>query len=159
MNRVYELSKDGGICLYGQVTDLLRTPTDTELAAWGRYGAVSISETLVVSRHRGMQEWILEQGFPEPKVVTHMADNTPLDKYMIVVGTLPVYMAAKVSDQGAVYLQVITAIPRYLRGQELTKEQVATECDPKVVQFVVKKLSPSDNGAMGDHKHTAIPAK
>ena len=75
-----------------------------------------------VTRHQGAREWALRQGFVA-KLVTHLELGmiAPGD---VVLGTLPVNLAAEVNARGARYLHLALDLPHAARGAELTADDM-----------------------------------
>lgn len=75
-----------------------------------------------VSRHPGAAEWARRCGIPARRL-EHLdpADVGPGD---IVLGTLPVQMAAEVCARGGRYLHLCLDIPPDRRGEVLTAEEM-----------------------------------
>jgi CRISPR-associated protein Csx16 len=79
--------------------------------------------TYFVSRHSGATEWAAQQGIVVDKRVIHLdvAEIVPGD---IVMGTLPVHLAAKICARGGRYLHLTLEIPAEMRGRELTAAEM-----------------------------------
>jgi len=78
---------------------------------------------LFVSRHAGAQEWARRQGLGAVEVVTHLQVEQicPGD---VVVGTLPIHIAAEVIARGARYWHLRLDVPPEARGRELTADDM-----------------------------------
>lgn len=79
--------------------------------------------TYFISRHPGAIEWSRRQGLRVDSFVTHLAPIivAPGD---IVIGSLPVNLAAEVCLRKAKYLHLSLALPPALRGKELTADEM-----------------------------------
>ena len=79
--------------------------------------------TYFVTRHAGAVEWAARQGIEVDRTVEHFdpAEIRPGD---VVLGTLPVHLAAEVCARGARYLHLVLEIPPEGRGLELTAEDM-----------------------------------
>lgn len=73
-----------------------------------------------ISRHPGAVVWARKQGI-EAEPVAHL-DCGQIRPGDIVMGTLPVHLAAEVCRRGARYLHLQVNIPAELRGRELDAE-------------------------------------
>ncbi len=72
----------------------------------------------LVSRHPGAVEWIRYQGIAVDHQVQHL-DVSLVQDGDLVVGTLPIQLAAAVCQRGARYFHLSVQLPFELRGQEL----------------------------------------
>lgn len=77
----------------------------------------------LISRHTGAIEWSQQQGLHVDCVVSHL-DGLPIQAEDVVIGTLPLHLAAEVQARGARYLHLSLDVPFKWRGQELTCEQM-----------------------------------
>ena len=75
--------------------------------------------TLFVSRHPGAREWAAKEGVAVDAVIAHLDPDTvqPGD---VVVGTLPIHLAARVCARGGRYLHLSLELPPEWRGRELS---------------------------------------
>jgi len=89
-----------------------------------------------VTRHPGATDWAREQGF-EAAAVAHLdpATITPGD---VVMGTLPVHIAAEVCARGARYLHLRLDLSAELRGRELTAEDMRA-AGATLEEYIVQK--------------------
>jgi CRISPR-associated protein Csx16 len=80
--------------------------------------------TFFVTRHSGAVEWATRQGVTIDKAVEHLdlAEIRPGD---VVIGTLPVHLAAEVCARQARYLHLALGLPAEHRGRELTADDMA----------------------------------
>lgn len=92
-----------------------------------------------VSRHVGALAWARTQGI-EATVVAHL-DPARVAAGDIVIGTLPVHLAADVCARGARYLHLALDLPERLRGVELSAQQMA-QCSPRLVEYRVEEIRP-----------------
>lgn len=79
--------------------------------------------TWFVSRHTGALEWAARQGLLIDRFATHL-DPVEVKAGDIVIGSLPVNLAAVVCQRGARYLNLSLALPAELRGKELSADQL-----------------------------------
>lgn len=78
---------------------------------------------VVVSRHRGALDWLVRQGVSADQVLAHLSLECvrPGD---VVVGTLPVHLAAELCARGARYFHLRVDLTFEQRGRELTAEEM-----------------------------------
>lgn len=79
--------------------------------------------TWFVTRHAGTIAWAKRQGLEAGRMVAHL-DVEGVAAGDVVVGTLPVHLAAAVCAQGARYLHLTIDIPHAHRGMELDADQI-----------------------------------
>ncbi len=78
--------------------------------------------TYFVTRHTGALEWACTQGI-EAEPVEHL-DPADIMSGDIVIGTLPVHVAAEICARGARYLHLVLNIPPDVRGRELSAAEM-----------------------------------
>lgn len=76
----------------------------------------------IVSRHQGAIAWLHAQGWQGTQI-DHL-DIDCVSEGDVVMGTLPVNLAAEVCAKKAQYIHLSLRIPFALRGVELTSEQM-----------------------------------
>jgi CRISPR-associated protein Csx16 len=91
-----------------------------------------------VSRHAGAHEWASRKGF-DVVVVTHFDPNTvhPDD---VVIGTLPIHLAARVCERGGRYLHLVLDLTADDRGKEISADRMA-ELGARIEEYRVHRLS------------------
>jgi CRISPR-associated protein Csx16 len=91
---------------------------------------------LFVTRHAGAVDWAARQGLAA-RMVSHLdpADVGPGD---VVMGTLPVHLAAEVCARGARYLHLTLDLPPEARGRDLTADDMA-RFGAKLEEFIVSR--------------------
>ena len=72
-----------------------------------------------ISRHPGAIEWAAAQDLRIDQFLPHL-DLALVQAGDVVMGSLPVNLAAQVCAAGAAYWHLSVALPEKLRGQELT---------------------------------------
>lgn len=75
--------------------------------------------TWFVSRHPGAREWAAEEGITVDTLVDHL-DLDRIAPGDVVIGSLPVNLAAAVCSGGARYLHLSIDLPLEARGKELS---------------------------------------
>ncbi len=85
------------------------------------YEAAEVAHGTVwfVSRHPGAREWAASQGFQVDKMVAHL-DLSQVQPGDVVLGNLPVHLAAGLCAKGAQYWHLSLEVPAERRGEELS---------------------------------------
>lgn len=75
--------------------------------------------TYFISRHPGALDWAAGEGIVVDAVIAHLDPETvqPGD---VVIGTLPIHLAAQVGQRGGRFLHLSLELPPDWRGRELT---------------------------------------
>lgn len=76
-----------------------------------------------VSRHPGAIAWARQQGLAVDAFVPHL-DPSAVQPGDVVMGTLPITLAAQVCARGGRYLHLSLNLPHEMRGQELSADQL-----------------------------------
>jgi len=92
-----------------------------------------------VSRHLGAVAWAAEEGFAVDKQLSHL-DPTIIQDGDVVIGSLPVHLAAQVCNKGGRYLHLSMEIPPELRGAELTVERMRA-CHARLESYDVSAIN------------------
>lgn len=74
--------------------------------------------TWFVTRHPGAVEWASRRGLAVDRQIAHL-DVDAIQPSDLVIGILPVHLAAAVCARGARYFNLSLDVPPELRGQEL----------------------------------------
>jgi len=77
----------------------------------------------LVCRHQGTREWAATQGVVATDVVAHL-DVELVHPGDVVVGTLPVHIAASLRERGAQYVHLRIDTPPESRGRELSSQEM-----------------------------------
>ncbi|WP_077731421.1 CRISPR-associated protein Csx16 [Methylocaldum sp. 14B] len=93
--------------------------------------------TYLVSRHSGAHEWFAEQGVPVDVRLEHLNPEIIGDGD-IVIGSLPVHLAAEVCAHGARYIHLVLDLSPEMRGKELTAEDMR-KAGARLEEFVVTR--------------------
>jgi len=91
-----------------------------------------------VTRHPGARTWAAEAGLAVECVLAHL-DPAMIGPGDVVIGSLPVNLAAEVCARGGRYLHLSLDLPPGLRGRELTAEQMRA-CGARVEEYQVRRL-------------------
>lgn len=84
-----------------------------------RLRLINSMTTYFISRHPGAREWAAGEGVVVDTVIAHL-DPTVIQPGDVVIGTLPVHLAAQVGQRGGRYLHLSLDLPADWRGQELS---------------------------------------
>lgn len=97
--------------------------------------------TYFVSRHPGAREWAQRRNIQIDRQVDHL-DIGAIRPGDIVVGTLPVHLAAAVCACGARYLHLSMNLPGEMRGRELSADEMDA-CSARLEAFTIRKEDPT----------------
>ena len=97
--------------------------SDTSAAREVAKSAPGAGTVYFVSRHPGAREWAANKGFHVDCQLEHL-DPQRLVAGDIVIGSLPVNLAAEVCRRGARHHHLSLELPRELRGAELSAAQM-----------------------------------
>lgn len=75
--------------------------------------------TYFISRHPGAIEWAARQNMVVDQLIAHL-DPAIIKAGDVVIGSLPVNLAAQVCARGAAYWHLSLELPAELRGRELS---------------------------------------
>ena len=89
----------------------------------GPHTPAAEGRTIFVTRHAGAREWARRQGFAVDEIVDHFDPETvqPGD---IIIGTLPVHLAAEICRRGGRYFHLVLNVPPEHRGRELSADDM-----------------------------------
>ena len=79
--------------------------------------------TFFISRHPGAREWAAEEGIVVDRQIAHL-DTEIIQSGDVVIGTLPVNLAARVCQRGGRYLHLSLELPPDWRGRELSADDL-----------------------------------
>jgi CRISPR-associated protein Csx16 len=96
-----------------------------------------------VSRHPGAAAWAARCRLPVERLIEHLdpADIQPGD---VVLGSLPVNLAAEVCARGAAFYHLSLDLPRDARGRELSADELAAY-GARLERYEVRRL-PNEEG-------------
>jgi CRISPR-associated protein Csx16 len=90
-----------------------------------------------VSRHPGALDWAQEEGVEVDAVLPHL-DASSVKPGDLVIGSLPVNLAAEICARGARYLHLSLDLPANLRGQELDAAQMRA-CGARIDEYRIER--------------------
>ena len=79
--------------------------------------------TYFITRHPGAKEWAEQEGFRIDGLVDHF-DTAVVLPGDLVLGSLPVNLAAEVCARGGRYFHLSLEVPQEARGRELSAEDM-----------------------------------
>ena len=91
-----------------------------------------------ISRHQGAIDWIAQQSINIDRFKQHL-DINDIQADDIVIGTLPIHLAAQVCEKGAKFYFLSVNVTKEQRGKELTAKQL-TEQYCSLQPFFIQKL-------------------
>ena len=92
----------------------------------------------LISRHKGTIEYFKER-IPDIEVIEHLDDINAIEDNSTIYGNLPINLIEKlVNEKNCRFILVTLNVPKELRGQELTKEQL--EKYMELYEFVCLRL-------------------
>jgi len=92
-----------------------------------------------VSRHSGAVAWAEEEGFTVDEQLAHL-DPAMVQSGDVVIGSLPVHLAAQVCTRGGRYMHLSMEIPPEWRGAELTPERMRA-CHARLEAYQVTAIA------------------
>jgi CRISPR-associated protein Csx16 len=94
--------------------------------------------TFFVTRHPGAFDWARQQGLVVDRAVAHL-DLAEVRAGDVVIGTLPVNLAAEVCARGARYLHLSLDLPAEWRGRELSAADMCA-CGARVEEYRAERV-------------------
>jgi CRISPR-associated protein Csx16 len=91
--------------------------------------------TYFITRHSGAIEWAKQQNLSVDIFLEHITSEL-FQQGDCVIGTLPINLIYELQNKGVTVLSLILDLPRELRGQELTLQQLIS-CKTRVVNYLV----------------------
>ncbi|HWO99021.1 MAG TPA: CRISPR-associated protein Csx16 [Methylococcus sp.] len=79
--------------------------------------------TYLITRHPGTRQWAEEEGIMVDALLDHL-DVEQIQPGDVVIGTLPVHLAAEVCVRGGRYVHLTLELPFEVRGRELTPQDM-----------------------------------
>lgn len=97
---------------------------------------------LFISRHPGARQWFVEQGWPVDESLAHL-DIGRIRRGDVVIGSLPVHLAAAVCDHGGRYVHLAIDLPAEARGRELSSEEMR-RYGARLTEYSVRTVAPPE---------------
>ena len=94
--------------------------------------------TYLVGRHDGARDWFERRDVNRDELIPHL-DVEIVEPGDVVVGTLPVNLAAEVCSRGGRYVHLSMRVPAEFRQRELTPEQM-DEFGATLEEFTVRRV-------------------
>lgn len=95
--------------------------------------------TWFISRHQGAIDWAKQQGIAVDHWVTHL-DAGKIRSGDIVIGTLPVHLAAEICQKGARFFFLELNLLADQRGKELTADEMS-QAGCSLAEYDIRCLS------------------
>ncbi len=95
--------------------------------------------TYFVSRHPGARAWAAQEGIAVDALITHL-DLAVIAPGDVVIGSLPVNLAAAVCERGGRYINLSLQLPPDLRGKELDAQQMR-DCGACLEEYQIERVS------------------
>lgn len=95
--------------------------------------------TWFVTRHPGALDWANAQDIAYDVHVMHL-DPALVQPGDVVIGSLPVHLAAEVCARGARYLNLSLDLPAHLRGRELDAETLS-DINARLEEYDVRRIA------------------
>ena len=96
--------------------------------------------TWFITRHSGARDWAKTQQLAIDRYCTHL-DPAEIKAGDIVIGSLPVHLAATVCTAGARYFNLSIDLLAHARGKELSQEQLQA-FNARLEEFHAKRVNP-----------------
>ena len=93
-----------------------------------------------VSRHPGAQQWAAEENIAVDAVIAHL-DLDEIQPGDVVIGTLPIHLAARVCQRGGRYLHLSLELPPDWRGRELSAADLR-RLGARIEEYRVMPIAP-----------------
>lgn len=94
--------------------------------------------TYFISRHPGARDWAASQGIAVDRMVSHL-DPLTIQPGDLVLGTLPVNLAAQVCARGGRYLHLSLDLPAPMRGQELSADDMS-RLGARLEEYLIRQV-------------------
>jgi len=96
--------------------------------------------TYFITRHPGAVEWAARQGIHVDRQLAHL-DVTEVKPGDVVIGTLPVHLAAEVCARGGRFFNLSLDVPPEARGRELSADELES-FDARIEEYRVEAVPP-----------------
>ena len=94
--------------------------------------------TYFVSRHPGACEWAAGEGVVVDTMIVHL-DPSVIQPGDVVIGTLPVHLAAQICQRGGRFLHLSVDAPPEWRGRELSAADLR-QCRARLEEYQVAQV-------------------
>ncbi|MFV0476268.1 MAG: CRISPR-associated protein Csx16 [Parahaliea sp.] len=94
--------------------------------------------TYFISRHPGALEWMKRRGPAFDRHVEHL-DLDQIKAGDVLIGSLPVNLAAEVCARNAQYFNLSLQLPAHARGRELSVDELDSY-EAKIEAFDIRKV-------------------
>jgi CRISPR-associated Csx2 family protein len=95
---------------------------------------------IMVTRHAGAEQWLARQGINADRVLAEL-DPDMVEPGDLVIGTLPVHLAAAVGERGGRFWHLAMDVPLPRRGDSLSAEEM-TRYGARLVEYRVTEERP-----------------
>jgi len=100
----------------------------------------NIGRLILVSRHPGAKQWLSQQGIAADHNQRHLNPDD-LDHNDIVIGTLPMHLAATLDERGIAFFNLVLDVTADMRGRELDLSEIL-QCNPRIRRYRVQDVGP-----------------
>lgn len=94
--------------------------------------------TYFVSRHDGAREWAVGQGLVIDQFIGHLQLEA-IVRGDVVIGNLPIHLAAEVCAHGARYVHLAVDTPPHRRGEDLCSALMQAS-GARLVEFKIERV-------------------
>ncbi len=104
--------------------------------------------TTLITRHPGAIEWAARQGLAVDQQIAHL-DPTAIQPGDVVIGTLPVNLAAEVCARGGRFYNLTLDLPPEARGRELAAKDLE-RYGARLEEYFVQMIANSPSNTQHD---------
>ncbi len=90
-----------------------------------------------VSRHPGAVEWAKRNGIHGQRI-KHLTPGR-IKSGVHVIGSVPIHLAASITEAGGTYAHIEMDVPASMRGKELSADEMEA-CNARLVEYCVKVI-------------------
>jgi len=101
--------------------------------------------TYLITRHPGAIEWARRHGIDVDRQIAHL-DPAEIRAGDVVIGALPVHLAAQVCARGGRFFNLSLDMPADARGRELTPDELE-KYGARLEEYIVEHQPPGMNRA------------
>lgn len=110
--------------------------------------------TYLITRHKGARQWAEEEGIAVDALLDHL-DADQIQPGDVVIGSLPVNLAAEICVRGGRYVHLSLELPYEARGRELSSEDMR-RFGARLEEFVVRRPHAGDDPGQGSGTNVEI---